>query len=107
MRSHTKRKTMPDVIPPRSLVRLAKADYKTPVWKDQIGKVFRIGYYSPRCGFDVIHLVDEQGVYKETTDRSFLLKYFEILRFSSESDYFGVNRPRMGPIRRKVVGKHK
>lgn len=90
-----------DIIPPRSVVELVRADDETPCWKDSIGKHYRIGYYSRQDGLDVIWLVDDTGDYCETTDRDYLLKYFRIIRLSKCKDYFGVGCKRLGPIRGK------
>jgi hypothetical protein len=84
---------LPRIIPPRSVFRLAGCDDKTPDWKGDVGRVFRIGYYSRRDGLDVIWLVNEQGKYEQTTDREFLLKYFELLSLSDESDLHGDDKP--------------
>jgi len=92
---------IPKVIPPRSVVRLIRADRDTPAWKHKIGARYRIGYYFPRDGLGTIWLVDRNGSYCETTDRAYLLKYFQIERLSKETDYFGVNRRPLGPLRRK------
>jgi|SRR5260370_1920889 len=67
---------IPKIIPPRSRVRLTRADDRTPNWKKDIGRHFRVGYYSPKDGLDCIWLVNEEGEYEQTTDRKFLLKYF-------------------------------
>ena len=75
---HRKRKTgLPEIIPPRSVFRLARCDLRTKGWKADVGRVFRIGYYSRQDGLDTIWLVDELGKYEQTTDRDFLLKYFQ------------------------------
>jgi hypothetical protein len=92
-------KQVPKVIPPRTRVRLVRADRKTPAWKKEIGREFRVGYYSRQDGLDCIWLVNERGEYEETTDREFLLKYFDILRLSDERDYYGVNKRRLGPLK--------
>lgn len=94
---------IPAIIPPESIVELVRADNKTPLWKEQIGKRYRIGYYSKQDGLDTIWLVDDGGDYCETTDRDYLLKYFKIERLSKETDFFGTNRRRIGPIRRKGI----
>jgi hypothetical protein len=88
---------IPKVIPPRSRVRLIRADDQTPAWKKDIGRQFRVGYYSPKDGLDCIRLVNEDGGYERTTDRKFLLKYFDIERWSEEKNFFGRGRR---PLRR-------
>jgi len=99
--SKKKLSNVPDIIPPRSIVKLTRADDDTPGWKDSIGKRYRIGYYSKQDGLDVIWLVDDNGEYCETTERDFLLKYYKIIRLSREKDLFGVNRKPLGPIKKK------
>jgi len=42
----------------------------------------------------VIWLVDEHGNYEQTTDRDFLLKYFEPIEISDESDFYGSGKSR-------------
>lgn len=97
MASPGKRK-MPDVIPPGSVFRLVKSDAKTPDWKADIGRIFRIGYYSKQDGLGVIWLVNERGKYEQTTDRTFLLRYFEPIELSNESDFYGVGKPQFEPL---------
>lgn len=82
-------KLLPDVIPPRSIFKLVESDDSTPTWKDEIGRVFRIGYYSKQDGTDCIWLVNEKGEYEQTTSREYLLKYFEALEISNETEIFG------------------
>ena len=79
----------PDIIPPGSSVRLARADDSTPAWKGREGETFTIGYYCKGCGLEIIWLVTPQGKYLETLDRPGLLKYFDILSISDETDLFG------------------
>jgi hypothetical protein len=90
---------IPKIIPPRSRVRLVRADAATPDWKDEIGRVFRIGYYSRLDGLDCIWLVNDQAEYEQTTDREFLLRYFEFDYLSEESNYFGVNKAKLRPLK--------
>ena len=81
-------KLLPDVIPPRSTFRLVASDESTPTWKNDIGTVFRIGYYSKQDGTDCIWLLNEKGEYEQTTTRAYLLKYFEPLEISSETEIY-------------------
>jgi hypothetical protein len=90
---------IPKVIPPRSRVRLIRADDQTPSWKKDIGREFRVGYYSRKDGLDCIWLVNEEGEYEQTTDRKFLLKYFDVEHWSREKDFFGRGRRRLRRIR--------
>jgi hypothetical protein len=48
---------IPKVIPPRSRVRLIRADGQTPSWKKDTGRQFRVGYYKPKDGLNCIWLV--------------------------------------------------
>jgi hypothetical protein len=43
---------------------------------------------------DVIWLVNEHGNYEQTTDRDFLLKYFEPIEISDKSDFYGSGKSR-------------
>jgi hypothetical protein len=92
---------LPKVIPPRSRVRLAKADQHTPTWRKDVGRRFRVGYYSRKDGLDCIWLVNEDGDYEQTTDRESLLKYFEIERLSPEKNLYGVGKRQLAKLRRK------
>src|SRR6266403_2656675 len=64
----------PRPIPPRSVVELIRADKGTPAWKQQVGRQFRIGYYSPQDGLDTVWLVDAAGEYCQTTDHDHLAR---------------------------------
>ena len=83
----------PGIIPPLSIVRLVHADRHTPQWKRQIGRTFRIGYYSRQDGTDCVWLVNDAGVYEQTVDQRRLLAYFQIVQRSRERALFGRNRP--------------
>jgi hypothetical protein len=94
---------LPNIIPPRSLVELISADEDTPRWKQRIGKIYRIGYYSPQDGLDTIWLVDENGNYCETTDHDYLAKYFRIIKLCNTKNYFGYRCKPIGPIKEDLV----
>jgi hypothetical protein len=96
-------KRVPEIIPPRSRVRLVRADTKTPSWRKDIGRQFRIGYYSRQDGLDCIWLVNEKGEYEQTTDRDFLLRYFVIESLTNERDYYGMHKRRLGPLRKPAT----
>jgi hypothetical protein len=85
------------VIPPLSEVRLIKVDASTPQWKNQIGRTFRVGYYSKQDGVDCIWLVNESGEYEQTVDAQQLEKFFQVVQISSEKAMFGRNRPPIPP----------
>ena len=90
---------IPRVIPPRSRVRLVRADRTAPGWRREIGRTFRVGYYSRQDGLNCIWLVNENGEYEQATDRDYLLRFFEIEHLMDEKDYFGVHKRRLGPLK--------
>jgi len=90
---------IPQIIPPRSRVRLIRVDDQAPAWKKQVGRQFRVGCYDPKDGLNCIWLVNEDGEYEQTTDRKFLLKYFDIEYLSEERSFFGRGRRRLRRIR--------
>jgi hypothetical protein len=79
------------IIPPLSVVRLARCDRHTPAWKHQVGRVFRVGYYCRDCGTDCVWLVNDAGQYEQTVDQDRLHHYFEIVELSRERSLFGRN----------------
>jgi len=92
-------KPIPKVIPPRSTVRLVRFDKKTAAWRKDVGRQFRVGYYGRKDGPNCIWLVNESGRYEQTTDREFLIKYFDIERLSKEKNYYGRGKRKLGKIR--------
>lgn len=100
-------KDLPRVIPPRSVFRLVRSDSNTPDWKKDVGREFRVGYYSKQDGLDVIWLVNEDGKYEQTTDRQFLLKYFEPVEISDESDLYGSAKPQLRRLRRASMSRQR
>jgi hypothetical protein len=90
---------IPRIIPPKTVVRLSRYDASTPAWRRNIGREFRVGYYSKQDGLDCIWLVNDEGEYEQTTDRQNLLMYFDILKFGAETDIFGAKRSPLGPRR--------
>ena len=91
-----KRYPFPTPIPPCTVLRFKGSPSQK--WKGNIGKRFRVGYYSWMDGLDCIWLVNGDGEYQETIDHEFLHKYFEIELLSKERSLYGKNRPRLGPI---------
>jgi hypothetical protein len=91
-----KKYPFPTPVPPRTVVRVKGSP--TRKWEGNIGKRFRVGYYSPQDGLDCIWLVDDDGEYQETVDHEFLYRFFEIEVLSKERSLYGKNRPRLGPI---------
>jgi hypothetical protein len=92
-------KKFPKIIPARSRVRLIRADSRTPSWKKDVGRQFRVGYYSRKDGLDCIWLVNENGKYEHTTNREYLLKYFDVEHLSRETNHYGQGKRRLGKIR--------
>src|SRR5690349_19861726 len=103
MRGNKRRRRLPKVIPPRSRVRLARADRNTPVYRKKLGRQICVGYYSRQDGMDCIWLVNEDRKYEHTTDREDLLRYFEIERLTTERDYYGKHKQKLLPLRAKKI----
>jgi hypothetical protein len=93
---------LPPHIPPRSVVRLVRGGRKRSIWSSQLGREFRVGYYNPNDGLDCIWLVNDDGEYEQTIDGESLLKNFEIVKISDETDYFGKSRPALGKLRQSA-----
>lgn len=85
---------------------LVRASTRTPLWKQQLGRVFRIGYYSEQDGFDAIWLVNEEGEYEQTLEPRDLLQHFVVLSLSDEIDLVGVERPPFGRLGAKDRKRH-
>ena len=94
-----KKYPFPTPIPPGSIVQAKASPSKK--WGENIGKRFRIGYYSQKDGLDCIWLVNGEGEYEQTIDHDFLKKYFEIETVSNERSFYGRNRPRFQPMNRE------
>lgn len=90
---------LPKTIPPLSRVRLVRVDKRTPSWRRDMGRQFRVGYYSRKDGLDCIWLVNENGKYGQTTDRDFLKEYFQVEHVSREKNFYGIGKRRLGKIR--------
>jgi hypothetical protein len=80
------------VIPPQSVVKLLSQ------WGTHQGRIFRIGYYSRQDGLNCVWLVDELGAYEQTTDQKSIETDFEVLKLSTETDLYGIDREVLGPI---------
>jgi hypothetical protein len=63
---------------------------------NEIGRLFRIGYYSRIDGLDYIWLIDENGDYAQTLDHAFLHSNFSIMSLSKERSLYGRGRPPFG-----------
>jgi hypothetical protein len=103
-REQWRKRILPKVIPPRSRVRLIRADKRTPGWRKDVGRQFRVGYYSRKDDLDCIWLVNESGKYEQTIDREFLLKYFRIERLSNESNFYGTGKRRLAKLKKVTSG---
>jgi hypothetical protein len=90
-------------IPPTSVVRVKASPSRS--WKKEVGRRFRIGYYSWQDGLDCIWLVNEEGKYEQTIDHEFLLKNFEIESIAKERSLYGRGRPQLGPMMRRPYGE--
>ena len=84
-------------IPPCSIVRRVKT--LTRATQKELGRTFRIGYYSWQDGLDCIWLVNKKGEYEQTVDHDYLAKYFEIVELSKERARYGKNRPPIGSLK--------
>jgi hypothetical protein len=85
------------IIPPLSLVQVARVTANEPDWVGYEGRIFRIGYYSKNDGLDCVWLVDDEGIYGEAVDQEMIRTHFIVLQLSDETDLFGVDRPVIGP----------
>jgi hypothetical protein len=83
-------------IPPCSIVRV-KAAPRSP-WRTEVGRRFRIGYYSQMDGLDCIWLVNDKGEYEQTVNHDALARFFEIESIARERSLYGRNRPKFRPI---------
>jgi hypothetical protein len=87
-------------IPPLSVIKFVHGYEDVPSWgnKSNIGKEYRVGYYNPNDGLDVVWLVDHKGNYIETTDQSSMNINFRAIEISKETDLFGINREKIPPL---------
>lgn len=83
-------------IPPGSIVRIKSSPSRN--WRRNIGRRFRIGYYSWMDGLDCMWLVNDEGKYERTIDHEFLQRHFEIETISNEGSLYGRNRPQIPPV---------
>src|ERR1700730_4593268 len=82
-------------ISPLSVVRLVHADKETPTWFKAKGRTFRVGYYSKMDGLDCVWLVNDEGIYEQTTNHEFLYRYFDVIHFSNITNWYGRRRPKI------------
>jgi hypothetical protein len=85
------------IIPPLSLVQVARVTDNQPDWEGYEGRIFRIGYYRNNDGLDCVWLVDDEGDYGESVDQEMIRTHFRVLQLSDETDLFGADRPIIEP----------
>lgn len=56
-------------------------------------------------GLGCVWLVNEAGEYEQTADQKSIDEDFEIVKWSMETDLFGFNRERLGPISKAELQK--
>jgi hypothetical protein len=49
--------------------------------------------------------VNEEGKYEQATDHEFLYRYFDVIHFADHTNWYGLRRPKVPPIRRADRGK--
>jgi hypothetical protein len=91
-----KKYSFPVPIPPCSVVSVRRMAGSA--WAKEVGRIFRIGYYSKMDGLDCIWLVDEKGKYDQAIDHEYLNKFFEIQSIARERSLYGRGRPEFLPI---------
>jgi len=91
--------TSKDFPPPLSLLRLKRkvSLEALTLIEDQVGQYFRVGYYTPNDGLEIVWIVDEKGEYIGTIGRSHLNKYFDLVKLSKEVNYCDTRRIRALP----------
>jgi hypothetical protein len=95
----------PSVVPPKSRVVLRSHPELPTLHRKEVGREFRVGYYSPEDGLDCVWLVNAAGEYEQSVDRAYLAKFFEIKRLGKERDYYGEHRAELRPLRGTVNGR--
>jgi hypothetical protein len=86
------------IVPPRSVVRLTRADPGWDAARYTVGAEFRVGYYRRRDGPNCVWLVDRGANYVGTWDQASLLNNFEVVTQSDESDIYGLRCPPLQPL---------
>jgi hypothetical protein len=79
------------------VVQIIKVTDDEPDWINDIGRIFRIGYYRRIDGLDCVWLVNEEGEYTESVDQQMIRTHFTVLELSRETDLFGAERRIIGP----------
>lgn len=85
-------------LPPKSIVSLVKLWPHARKNGYEIGQTWRVGYYTPNDGLDVIWLVNSEGEYCETADHDWIEKHFQVIFLSSEKSFYGTRKPKLLPL---------
>lgn len=85
-------------LPPKSIIRLVKLWPHARKRGFEIGQTWRIGYYSPQDGLDVVWLVDSHGDDGQTGDHAWIEKHFEVVYRSDETSMYGAHRRKLRPL---------
>jgi hypothetical protein len=96
-RKPQKKYSFPVPIPPCSVISVKGKSRSA--WADEVGRIFRVGYYSKMDGLDCIWLVNENGKYDQTIDHECLNKFFDIQSISKERSLYGRGRPQFPPMK--------
>jgi hypothetical protein len=88
--------SFPVPIPPCSVISVRRRAGSP--WAKEVGRKFRIGYYSKMDGLDCIWLVDAKGKYNQSIDHEYLNKFFDIQFIAKERSLYGRGRPQFSPI---------
>ena len=95
-RKPKKKYPFPTPIPACSVISVKRVAQSP--WADEVGRIFRIGYYGQNDGLDCIWLVDERGKYVQTIDHECLHTFFKIESVAKERSLYGRGRPQFGPF---------
>ena len=95
-RKPKKKYSFPVPIPPCSVISVRRAA-RSP-WANEVGRIFRVGYYGRNDGLDCIWLVDERGKYDQSIDHECLHKFFTVESVAKERNLYGRDRPPFGPF---------
>lgn len=93
-----KKYSFPAPIPPSSVISVRRTA-RNP-WAHEVGRIFRVGYYSKSDGLDCIWLVNEQGEDDQTIDHECLNKFFDIQAIGKERSLYGRGRPQFPALKR-------
>jgi hypothetical protein len=92
-----KKYSFPVPIPPCSVISVRRKPRGASA--AEVGRIFRVGYYSKQDGLDCIWLVNENGKYDQTIDHEYLNKFFDIQSIAKERSLYGRGRPQFLPMK--------